>query len=172
MRSIGTAGSMSPLMPRRLWRRGVDRRRRRRPGNAARRSRRSGSCSRRRYAVFGCWLGGQGSVPGEDASLAAAIEDGMHGDNAPFLENAHLIGLAVHFDGTPLSGVRDAVEIAADRDHAVAADAPRAAARLEWPSRKWLELGRSSANARPQLAWSWHGRARWRLGRASDGIAR
>src|SRR5690349_4678156 len=66
----------------------------------------------------------------------------MHGDNAPFLENTHLIGCAVHFHGTPARSVGHAVEIAADRDHAVAADAPLQPQHgLKRPSREWLELG-------------------------------
>ena len=66
----------------------------------------------------------------------------------------------VHFDGTPLRGVRDAVEIAADRDHAVAADAPfQLQHGLKRPSRKWLELGTFfGENARPTtrlvVAWT------------------
>ena len=44
-------------------------------------------------------------MPGGDAPLATAIEDRMHGDYAPFLENAHLVGRAVHLHGTPARGV-------------------------------------------------------------------
>jgi hypothetical protein len=62
-------------------------------------------------------------VPGDDATLAAAIQDGMNGDDIAILENANLVGRAVHFHRPPPRTVRHAVEIAVNRDHAIAGDA-------------------------------------------------
>src|SRR5208282_4302070 len=58
-----------------------------------------------------------------DATPAAALEDGMAGNDMAVLENADLVGCAVHFDRSPTGAVRHAVEIAVNGDHAVAGDA-------------------------------------------------
>ena len=63
-------------------------------------------------------------MPGGDAALAAAFEDGMYRNQPAFLENAQLVGHAVHLDDAPPGSVRHAVQIAVDRDHAVAGDPP------------------------------------------------
>jgi hypothetical protein len=62
-------------------------------------------------------------VSGDDATLTAAIQDGMNGDDGAVLENANLVGGAVHFDRSPTRAVWHAVEIAVDRNHAIAGDA-------------------------------------------------
>ena len=57
------------------------------------------------------------------------------------LEDAHLVGRAVHLDDAPARAVGHAVEIAVDRDHAVAGDAPlEPQHRLERPGGQRLEL--------------------------------
>jgi len=63
------------------------------------------------------------AVSGADAALAAAIQDGMDGDNAALLQDAHLVGHAVHLDRAPRR-VGHAVEGAVHGDHAVAGDHP------------------------------------------------
>ena len=75
-----------------------------------------------RGLAVGRWR--QGAMPGRDAALAAAFEDGMHRNQLALLENAQLVGHAVHLDDAPPGGIGHAVEIALDRDHAVAGDPP------------------------------------------------
>ena len=71
---------------------------------------------------------------------------GMDGNDVARLENAHLVGDAVHLDDAPARAVRHAVEVAVDRDHAVTGDAAlEPQHRLERSGREWLQLGRSSA---------------------------
>src|SRR4051812_35588799 len=48
----------------------------------------------------------------------------MNGDDITVLENADLVGRAVHFNRAPACAVRHAVEIAVDGHHAVTGDAP------------------------------------------------
>ena len=54
------------------------------------------------------WLlagGGVCAVPGHDAALAAALNDGMDGDDRALLQDADLVGGAVDLDGpTPCGG--------------------------------------------------------------------
>lgn len=63
-------------------------------------------------------------MPGGDPALATALHDRVHGDDLPLLENAQLMGQAVHFDDAPTRTVGHAVEIAADGNHTVAGDPP------------------------------------------------
>jgi len=67
---------------------------------------------------------GRRAVPRDDPALAAAVEDGVDGDDLARLQDAHLVGHAVHLDGAPARGVGHAVEIAVHGHHAVAGDAP------------------------------------------------
>ena len=63
-------------------------------------------------------------MSGDDPALAAAVEHRMDGDDLAVLEDTDLGGGAVHFDQAAARAIGHAVEIAADRDHAVAGDAP------------------------------------------------
>src|SRR5689334_3664606 len=81
-------------------------------------------------------------MPGYDAPLAAAVEHRMYGNNAALLENAHLVGGAVHFNGAPAHGIGYAVEITSNRDHAVPADTSLEPQHgLERSCRERLQLG-------------------------------
>jgi hypothetical protein len=60
----------------------------------------------------------------------------MDGDDLAVLEEADLRGRAMHLDHAPAGGIGHAVQIAAERDHAVAGDAPlELQHRLERPGR-------------------------------------
>ena len=61
-------------------------------------------------------------MTGGDPSPAASFEHRMGGDRRPILEDADLVGQRVHLDDALPGGVGDAVEIAADRDHAFVRD--------------------------------------------------
>ena len=63
------------------------------------------------------------AMAGVEPALVAAFHHGMHGDRRPVLENAQLAGVDPDFQGALAGGVRHAVEIAADGDHAFVADA-------------------------------------------------
>jgi hypothetical protein len=79
-------------------------------------------------------------VTGNDTTLTAAIQHRMNGDDGAILENANLVGRAVHFNRSTACAVRHAVKIAVDRDHAIARDAslePRHG--VEWPGGQWLK---------------------------------
>ena len=77
-------------------------------------------------------IGGRGGLPRNDGgasddagstrSPAAPFEDRMGGDQRALFEDADLVGERVHLDHAPPGGVGDAVEIAADRDHAFVGD--------------------------------------------------
>src|SRR5215472_12758696 len=58
-----------------------------------------------------------------NATLTAALEHGVDGDQLVILENADLVGQGMHLDHAPTRAVRDRVEIAADRHHTLARDA-------------------------------------------------
>jgi hypothetical protein len=82
----------------------------------------------------------QRPVTSDDATLTAAIQDGMNGDDGAVLENANPVGGAVHFDRSPTRAVRHALEIAVDRDHAVTGDASlKAQHGLERPRRQRMK---------------------------------
>jgi hypothetical protein len=59
-----------------------------------------------------------------DAPAVAALEEGMRGDQHAVLEDPHLLGVALDLDHALTRCVGDAVEVAADRDHALVADPP------------------------------------------------
>ena len=61
---------------------------------------------------------------GIDAALVLALQHRMRGDQRAVLEDAHLAGMVLHVEDALSGSVGHAVEIAADRDHALAADAP------------------------------------------------
>jgi hypothetical protein len=128
---------MRPLRPRR----GVCQRRRRTPGAGVRRPRRI----RRVVSIaLGLTVGRRWRCPmaGDDAALATAVQDGMGGDDATLLEDANLVGHAVHFDRATAHGVRHAVEIAVHGHHAVTGDAPlQPQHRLEGSGRQRLQAG-------------------------------
>jgi len=63
-------------------------------------------------------------VPGDDAALAAAVEDGMDGDDLAILDDADLVGGTLHLDGPAPCGVGHAVKVAIHGHHAVPGDAP------------------------------------------------
>ena len=151
----------------------VGRRRRRTPGDAARRSHRRGrrGAVARRVAVGRRW---QAAMPGGDAPLAAALQHRMNGDQASVLEDAHLAGGAVHLDRPTAGRIGHAVEIAVDRDHAVAGDAPlEPQHRLERAGRQRLEvrplLGEVLGDDAPGGGMGAHD---WRPGPATGGTAR
>ena len=54
----------------------------------------------------------------------AAFQHGMGGDQPVRLEDADLVGQAVHLDDAFAGGIGHAVEIAADADHALMRDPP------------------------------------------------
>jgi len=58
------------------------------------------------------------------AALVAAFEQRMAGDQPAVLEDPHLPRVVLDLDDALPGGVRDAVEIAADRDHSLVADPP------------------------------------------------
>jgi hypothetical protein len=62
----------------------------------------------------------QAAMPCGDAALATLFQDGMDGDQPILLEDADLASGAVHLDRTAACCVGHAIEIAVDRDHAVA----------------------------------------------------
>jgi NAD(P)-dependent dehydrogenase (short-subunit alcohol dehydrogenase family) len=99
--------------------------------------------------VPGCQAVGRGrceTMPGGDATLAAALHHGVDGDHRPLLQDADLNCGAVHLDRATPCGVRHAVEVAVDRDHAVLGDtALQAQHGLERSGRQRLQAGRSSA---------------------------
>ena len=100
-------------------------------------------------------------MPGDDAALAAALQHRMHRDHPRVLQDAHLVGRGVHLHGAAARGVGHAVEIAVDRDHAVAGDAPlETQHRLERAGRQRLQmrafLGKVFGDDAP---WWWHARA-------------
>ena len=79
-------------------------------------------------------------MPCRDAALATPFQDGMDGDEPILLEDADLTSGAVHLDRTAACRVGHAIEIAVDRDHAVAGDAPlHPQHRLERAGRQSLE---------------------------------
>jgi hypothetical protein len=77
-----------------------------------------------------------------DAPPATSIQHGMDSDEAVLLEDADLARGAVHLDRTAARAVGHAVEVAVNRDHAIAGDAAfEAQDRLERPARELLKLG-------------------------------
>lgn len=64
------------------------------------------------------------AVTGRDAPLIAAFEHGMNGDGSTVLEDADLVGEDLNLHRAATRGVGDAVEIAADADHALVRDTP------------------------------------------------
>ena len=68
--------------------------------------------------------GRRGAVARIEPAQVPALEDGMQGDEDAVLEDADLAGMVLHLDDAPAGGVRNAVEVAGDGHHAVAADAP------------------------------------------------
>jgi hypothetical protein len=80
-------------------------------------------------------------VPSGDAALAAAFHHLMHGDDLARLEDAQLMGQAVCLDDAAESGIVHAVEIAVDRDHAIAGDPPFQSQHcLKRPGREGLQF--------------------------------
>src|SRR5690349_24275933 len=66
----------------------------------------------------------------------------MNGNDMATLENAHLVGGVMHLDNAAARAVRHAVEVAIDRDHAVAGNATlEAQYRLERTGRELLKPG-------------------------------
>ena len=115
---------------------------------------------------------GKSHLTSNDATLTAAIQDGMNGDDGTVLENANLVGGAVYFHCPPTCAVRHAVEIAVDRDHAIARDASLEPQHgLEHARCQRLERRALLGEMLGQPAWSWHGRAHWRPDRAIGGTA-
>jgi len=81
-------------------------------------------------------------VPGDDAALAAAVQDRVDGDDLAVLEDAQLMGGAVHLDRAPARGVGHAVKVAVHGHHAVPGDAPLQPQHgLERPGRQRLQAG-------------------------------
>ena len=62
-------------------------------------------------------------MAGLDAPLMRAFENGMGGDQKTILEDADLFGQRVHLDGSAFGRVGNGIEVAADADHALTADA-------------------------------------------------
>jgi hypothetical protein len=82
------------------------------------------------------------AVAAGDPALTAALKHGVARDQPVLLEDAQLVGEQVHLDGAAAGAVRHAVEIAVDRDHAVAGDPPLQAQRgLERAGWQRLEEG-------------------------------
>ena len=141
MRSIGASDWVSPLMAAAPQRRGGGRRRRRTPAGGRHGLARAqgGSAA----LPWGVAVGRrrQAAMPGDDAALAAALQHRMDRDHPRVFQDAHLAGGGVHLHRPPASGVGHAVEIAADRDHAVAGDAPlEAQHRLERAGRQRQQM--------------------------------
>ena len=63
-------------------------------------------------------------MAGSQATLVAAFEHRMDGNQPVGFEDANLVGQTVHLDNAFAGGVRHAVEIAADADHALMRDPP------------------------------------------------
>ena len=115
-------------------------------------------------------LAGGGMVrwPSAMRRLPRPSEHGMGGDQLAVLQDVDLGGGDLDLDGTAAGAVGHGVEIAADRDHALAGDAAlQASTALNGPAGKRLEDGRSSAKCstttRPVVAcrrrlatWSSH----------------
>ena len=81
-------------------------------------------------------------MTGVDAPLTTPIQDRMNGNDMTSLENAHLVGGVMYLDNAAARAVRHAVEVAIDRDHAVAGNATlEAKDRLERTGRQLLEPG-------------------------------
>ena len=74
----------------------------------------------RRGAVAGRW---QAAVAGGNTVLAAPVENRMAGDEPPILEDMSLRCRQLDLHRAPAGAVKHGVEIAADRDHALAGDA-------------------------------------------------
>src|SRR4029077_16689638 len=82
----------------------------------------------------------EAAMPCRDTALATPFQDGMDGDQPILLEDADLASGAVHLDGPAACCVGHAIEIAVDRDHAVAGNAPlHPQHRLERAGRQSLE---------------------------------
>ena len=67
---------------------------------------------------------GQEPMARVEPALLPAFQNRMRGDQGAVLEDARLAGVVPHVDDALARGVRNAVEVAAHGDHAVAADAP------------------------------------------------
>ena len=63
-------------------------------------------------------------MQGVDAPPVAPLQHRMLRDQRTVLEDAQLARMGLHLQHAPAGGVRDAVEVAAHRDHAVLADPP------------------------------------------------
>ena len=64
------------------------------------------------------------AMRGIDAALVLAFENRVRGDQRAVLEDPDFLGMVLNLDDALSRGVGDAVEIAADRDHALMADPP------------------------------------------------
>jgi hypothetical protein len=74
--------------------------------------------------------------------VTTSIQDRMNGNDMARLENAHLVGGVMYLDNAAARAVRHAVEVAIDRDHAIARDATlEAKHRLERTGRQLLKPG-------------------------------
>ena len=62
-------------------------------------------------------------MAGIDPAAVPAFEDRMPGDQRPVFEDPHFGGMPLHLRHALAGGVRHGVEVSADGDHSVAADA-------------------------------------------------
>ena len=62
-------------------------------------------------------------MAGIDPAAVPAFEDRMPGDQRPVFEDPHFGGMPLHLQHALAGGVRHGVEVSADGDHSVAADA-------------------------------------------------
>lgn len=75
------------------------------------------------------------------APLFAPLQNRMHGDQFPVLEYANFVGERVDFNQSASGGIRDAVGIAADADHALSRDpALQLQDRAEWSQREGPQI--------------------------------
>lgn len=69
-------------------------------------------------------VGDRFAVRGGDPALVAAFQNQVGGDQRPIFEDLHLVRQGVDLHHPSARGVRHAVEVAADADHAVAGYPP------------------------------------------------
>ena len=62
-------------------------------------------------------------MAGLDPAAVPAFEDRMPGDQPPVFEDPHFGGMPLHLQHALSCGVRHRMEVSADGDHSVAADA-------------------------------------------------
>ena len=115
-----------------------------------------------------------GAVARGDPALAAPLLRRMGGDQRAVFQDVDRAGGNLHLDGPPAGAVGHGVEIAGDRDHAVAGDAALQRQHgVEGTGRQRLEVTaapRRSARRRP-AGW-WRAGGRWRPGPATGRTGR